>query len=232
MTKTPTHRLHGIALAVLLATMVVCTSADADAETSALGTGAMMQPLAEQIVLDNSNDLELVITNTNSEDADSAPAAPSSRTNLSKWKNGTVPYQAEVQAAAEATSLDAALIHAVIATESGYNPSALSRKGAYGLMQVLPATAQTMTAIPVRQWSVPQQILWGSHYLKKMLDMFEGNVTLALAAYNAGPQAVKAHQHAVPPFAETRQYVPKVLGYYQAFKTRLNAASYAGQRGN
>lgn len=230
MIKTPTQRLRGITLALLLATMVVCASADA--ETSALGTGAMVQPLAEQIVLDNSNDLELVISNNDSEDADSAPAAPSSRANLSNWKNGSVPYQAEVQAAAEATSLDAALIHAVIATESGYNPRALSRKGAYGLMQVLPATAQTMTVIPVRQWSVPQQILWGSHYLKKMLDMFEGNVTLALAAYNAGPQAVKTHQHAVPPFAETRQYVPKVLGYYQVFKTRLTAASYAGQRGN
>jgi soluble lytic murein transglycosylase-like protein len=228
--KTPTHGLRGIALALLLATMAMCTSADA--ETSALGTGAMIQPLAEQIVLDNSNDLELVISNTDGEDADSAPAAPSNRANPSRWKNGTVPYQAEVQAAAEATSLDPALIHAVIATESGYNPRALSRKGAYGLMQVLPATAQTMTVIPVRQWSVPQQILWGSHYLKKMLDMFEGNVTLALAAYNAGPQAVKAHQHAVPPFAETRQYVPKVLGYYQVFKTRLTAASYAGQRGN
>jgi len=228
--KTPTHGLRGIALALLLATMAMCTSADA--ETSALGTGAMIQPLAEQIVLDNSNDLELVISNTDGEDADSAPVTPSNRANPSRWKNGTVPYQAEVQAAAEATSLDPALIHAVIATESGYNPRALSRKGAYGLMQVLPATAQTMTVIPVRQWSVPQQILWGSHYLKRMLDMFEGNVTLALAAYNAGPQAVKAHQHAVPPFAETRQYVPKVLGYYQVFKTRLTAASYAGQRGN
>ena len=230
MIKTPTQRLRGITLALLLATMVVCASADA--ETSALGTGAMVQPLAEQIVLDNSNDLELVISNNDSEDVDSVPAAPSSRVNLSNWKNGSVPYQAEVQAAAEATSLDPALIHAVIATESAYNPSALSRKGAYGLMQVLPATAKTMTAIPVRQWSVPQQILWGSHYLKRMLDMFEGNVTLALAAYNAGPQAVKTHQHAVPPFAETRQYVPKVLGYYQVFKTRLTAASYAGQRSN
>ena len=118
-----------------------------------------------------------------------------------------------------------ALIHAVIATESGYNPRAMSRKGAYGLMQMLPSTAQTMTRIPVNQWSVTQQILWGSHYLKRLLDMFEGNVTLALAAYNAGPAAVKAHQHSIPPFAETRQYVPKVLGYYQTFKARTSQVS-------
>lgn len=226
--NAPAHSSHRTRLALLLATAIACGSADA--ETTAVGLTAQL--LAEHIQLDNSSDSELVISNIDASEAENDAVTPARGLQSSQWKGGAVPYQAEVQAAAEATQIEPALIHAVIATESGYNPKALSRKGAYGLMQVLPATAQTMTAIPVRQWSVPQQILWGSHYLKRMLDMFEGNVTLALAAYNAGPQAVKTHQHAVPPFAETRQYIPKVLGYYQAFKTRLAPTGYGSQVSN
>lgn len=226
--NAPAHSSHRTRLALLLATAIACGSADA--ETTAVGLTAQL--LAEHIQLDNSSDSELVISNIDAAEAENDAVTPARGLQSSQWKGGAVPYQAEVQAAAEATQIEPALIHAVIATESGYNPKALSRKGAYGLMQVLPATAQTMTAIPVRQWSVPQQILWGSHYLKRMLDMFEGNVTLALAAYNAGPQAVKTHQHAVPPFAETRQYIPKVLGYYQAFKTRLAPTGYGSQVSN
>lgn len=186
---------------------------------------AGQQRLAENIVLDNSDASEVLITNTEEVNVPADQAAIKHQRQLQRWQSGHLPYQSEVQAAAQATRLDPALIHAVIATESAYNPQALSRKGAYGLMQVLPTTALTLTAVPVRQWSVPQQIWWGSHYLKQMLDMFEGNVTLALAAYNAGPQAVKAHQHAVPPYAETKKYVPKVLGYYHVFQSRLNQPS-------
>lgn len=176
----------------------------------------------EYLLLDDSSEQELVISNNALPESDvdgmesiQAPWKPT------RWQAGRIPYQAEVQAAAHASQVDPALIHAVIACESGYNPRAQSSKGAYGLMQVLPATAKTMTSLPVRQWSAAQQIAWGTHYLKRMLDMFEGNVALALAAYNAGPQAVKAHQQTIPPFTETRQYVPRVLGYYQTFKTRL-----------
>lgn len=206
-----------------LATLALGIMGVAQAGTSPVNEVPDVQPLAEHIVLDNSSEQELVISNTEAVTDNDLLRHP--ETKQTGWKKGAMPYQAEVLAAAQATHLDAALIHAVIATESGYNPQAQSRKGAYGLMQVMPATAHTLTPVPVKQWSVPQQILWGSHYLKRMLDMFEGNVTLALAAYNAGPQAVKAHQHAVPPYTETRQYVPKVLGYYQTFKTRLPQVS-------
>ncbi|HSI28491.1 MAG TPA: lytic transglycosylase domain-containing protein [Methylophilus sp.] len=182
-----------------------------------------VQHLANQILLDDSSETELVISNTDQDES-----LPEPGTNVSqlkarslRWQTGSIPYQAEVQAVAQATQVDPALIHAVIATESGYNPQAQSKKGAYGLMQVLPATAKSLSAIPVRQWSVSQQILWGSRYLKSMLELFGGDVTLALAAYNAGPNAVKMRQNTLPPFAETRQYVPKVLSYYRAFKTRL-----------
>jgi soluble lytic murein transglycosylase-like protein len=178
--------------------------------------------LSGQILLDNSSETELVISNIDSDEGLEAPTnAQQTPATPSRWKTGTIPYQAEVEAVAIATQIDPALIHAVIATESGYNPRAQSSKGAYGLMQVLPSTARDLTSVPIKQWSAKQQILWGSRYLKTMLDMFEGNVSLALAAYNAGPQAVKAHHHTLPPFAETRQYVPKVLGYYHAFKARL-----------
>lgn len=217
--NTPSLHLDCIQLATSLLAMTAFCS------TTYAGSLPGVEALTEHILLDNSNEQELIISNTEmtATENDLLTQATDSKWQVkSDWRQKTVPYQAEVQAAAQATQLDPALIHAVIATESGYNPKALSRKGAYGLMQVLPATAQTMTAIPVKQWSVRQQILWGSHYLRRLLNMFEGNVTLALAAYNAGPQAVKTYQHAVPPFAETRQYVPKVLGYYQAFKTRLS----------
>jgi hypothetical protein len=182
-----------------------------------------VQHLANEILLDDSSETELVISNTDQDESLPEPGttlSPLKVKNL-RWQTGSIPYQAEVQAVAMATQVDPALIHAVIATESGYNPQAQSKKGAYGLMQVLPATAKSLSAIPVRQWSVRQQILWGSRYLKSMLELFGGDVTLALAAYNAGPNAVKIRQNTLPPFAETRQYVPKVLSYYRAFKTRL-----------
>ncbi len=185
------------------------------------------QVMADNVRVDGSDADEIVISNTAADPIAVAAPPQTSRPTMA-WQTGALPYQSEVQAAAQATQVDPALIHAVIATESGYNPRAVSPTGAFGLMQVMPSTAQSMTSLPVRQWSVPQQILWGAHYLKRMLDMFEGNVTLVLAAYNAGPQAVKTHQYAVPPFVETKHYVPKVLGYYQAFKPRLKAVTPLG----
>lgn len=182
-----------------------------------------VQHLANQILLDNSSDTELIISNVDEDEnlLETNTHPRQLQPKKLRWQTGAIPYQAEVQAVARATQMDPALIHAVIATESGYNPQAQSRKGAYGLMQVLPATAKSLSAIPVKQWSVRQQILWGSRYLKSMLELFEGDVSLALAAYNAGPNAVKTRQNTLPPFAETRQYVPKVLSYYRAFKIRL-----------
>lgn len=181
-----------------------------------------VQHLSGQILLDDSSDTELVISNVDDEETviDSNTDIRLSTKKL-RWQTGNIPYQNEVQAVAQATQIDPALIHAVIATESSYNPQAQSRKGAYGLMQVLPSTAKSFSTIPVKQWSVRQQILWGSRYLKNMLELFEGDISLALAAYNAGPNAVKMRQNTLPPFRETRQYVPKVLSYYRAFQTRL-----------
>ena len=120
------------------------------------------------------------------------------------------PYIAEASAASK---LPAGLIHAVIKTESNYNPRALSNKGAQGLMQLMPATAKrfgSTNALDPRD-----NILAGSRYLRWLLDYFNQNVVLAVAAYNAGEGAVVKAGHKIPPYPETQKYVPKVLAYYR-----------------
>lgn len=173
-----------------------------------------LERLEENVWLDNTDAVEVVIRNTQTDPTSAERQAPSAQT--SHFERVLKPrYVAEIANAARVTKLDPALIHAVIATESHYNAKATSIKGAYGLMQMMPMTAQTLSDIPVQKWTAAEQILHGAHYLKTLMDMFDGNLSLALAAYNAGPQAVKNHQFNIPPFAETRQYVSRVLGAYQ-----------------
>lgn len=128
-------------------------------------------------------------------------------------KINQLPFNIEVAAAAKDTLLEPALIHAVIATESHHNPKALSPRGAQGLMQLMPLTAKRFS---VRDAFNPaQNILAGARYLRELKDFFNGDIPLALAAYNAGPQAVNRYGNTIPPFRETMLYVPKVLSTYK-----------------
>lgn len=190
-------------------------------DTALLPANAQIVQFNEQVWMDNSDSQEVVISNEETSVADQNSPRAAMRKPKQRWQLSAPPYQPEILSAARDTQIEAALIHAVIAVESGYNPRAVSAKGAYGLMQVLPATARSLSTVPVNQWSVNQQVSLGAAYLKQLLTMFKGDIALALAAYNAGPQAVKTHRDTIPPFAETRLYVPKVLAYYHAFKQHL-----------
>jgi soluble lytic murein transglycosylase-like protein len=124
-------------------------------------------------------------------------------------------YAPLVDEAARETRLDPRLLHAVIATESGYNPVARSAKGAQGLMQLMPATARRYGV--ANAYEPRNNIMGGARYLADLLAMFDQDVQLALAAYNAGEQAVIRHGRRIPPYRETSVYVPRVLDYYRAF---------------
>jgi soluble lytic murein transglycosylase-like protein len=121
-------------------------------------------------------------------------------------------WRAEIEAAARAAGINEALITAVVIVESGGDPNARSPAGALGLGQLMPGTARRYG---VRDAFDPAENLRGSAiYLSDLIDMFRGDLVLALAAYNSGAGAVLRHR-GVPPYAETREYVPKVLAAFE-----------------
>ena len=125
-------------------------------------------------------------------------------------------FREAINLAAKDQELPSALVHAVITAESAYNPEAVSRAGAVGLMQLMPATAERYG---VRNRKDPHaNIKGGTSYLKDLLGMFNNDVTLAVAAYNAGENAVIQYGRKIPPYEETRTYVQRVLKYYADYK--------------
>ena len=123
-----------------------------------------------------------------------------------------------VETASRAYGVDGALVHAVIFAESSYNPLAVSPQGATGLMQLMPETARRYG---VRDAFDPvQNIHAGVRLLRDLLALFNGDVELAIAAYNAGANAVIRAGNRIPPHLETTAYVPKVIGYYRSFQAR------------
>lgn len=124
-------------------------------------------------------------------------------------------FESIINAYASEYGVDKALIKAVIHAESGYNPNAVSRTGAQGLMQLMPKTAQGLKVAD--SFNPRDNIRGGVRYLRFLLDTFKGDVTLALAAYNAGLARV-AQYGGVPPYTETRNYVAKVLSYQKSYR--------------
>ena len=139
-----------------------------------------------------------------------------------------------MRTAADSNQLDMSLLHAVIATESGFNAAAISPKGAVGLMQVMPTTAQRYGLANDRSGSVATKltdpktnIQTGARYLRDLINMFPGQLELAVAAYNAGEGAVQRAGNKIPNFKETQNYVRSVMQLYQRLTPQANVAPAA-----
>ena len=130
-----------------------------------------------------------------------------------------------IQKAAAAQNVDPALVKAVMAVESGFNPTAVSPKGAIGLMQVIPDTGARFGIAADKRGTVEQKladprlnITTGVRYLRWLMELFPNNLELVLAAYNAGEGAVQRYNNQIPPYPETQQYVATVLEFYRLYQ--------------
>lgn len=138
-------------------------------------------------------------------------ASPAATSSAVTSTNVPSAYLESINTACDRHGVDPALVHAIMKVESDFNPYALSRKGAMGLMQLMPQTAMDMN---VRNSFNPEENIFGGvKYLRYLLDRYEGNVSLALAAYNSGETAVK-RWGTIPPFPETRNYVQRIMRLY------------------
>ena len=146
--------------------------------------------------------------------ATAGPAAPAAVAPPA-GPGAATPFAAEIEAAAQRHGVDPALLKGLIRQESNFDPNAGSPAGARGLTQLMPATAASLGVTDVT--NPAQSIDGGAKYLKQQLDRFGGDVTKALAAYNAGPGAV-AKFGGVPPYAETQAYVQKVQAYAEQYR--------------
>lgn len=179
---------------------------------------------------------------------DSAAEGLSARTRMQSFFEVSPRYKSvrpHLQKAAERTGVDYDLIKAVIAVESGFDAQAVSPKGAVGLMQLMPATAERFGVAASKKRSLQQQLVdpavnvpAGARYLSYLMDLFPGRLDLVLAAYNAGEGAVQKFGKAIPPYKETMNYVKAVTGIYEQLQAarplsgRLAAAGSAGRGGS
>lgn len=157
---------------------------------------------------------EVVVARTNVQPAQIQvpPAAATQK------KSPDAPFDHFINQAATTHQVDPALIKAIIMAESRYNPKAVSKRGARGLMQLMPVTAKSLGVED--SFDPEANINGGVMYFKRLLDRFDGNVEFALAAYNAGSRNVRKYG-GVPPFIQTRTYIHKVFKYHQQYKQEV-----------
>lgn len=125
-------------------------------------------------------------------------------------------FTSMIQRIARSAGVNENLVHAVVQAESGYNPKARSHAGAIGLMQLMPATAKRYGVTNI--WDPEQNVTGGSQYLKDLLELFDNNLQLAVAAYNAGEGAVLKYGKRIPPYRETREYVRRVIKNFKSLQ--------------
>lgn len=142
-----------------------------------------------------------------------------SRIALQDFDRNQKKYMATINYIARENQLPKALLHAVIAAESAYDPEATSKTGAVGLMQLMPATARRYGVRNRRDPS--ENVIGGTLYLKDLLRMFNNNLMLALAAYNSGENTVKQFGNKIPPYQETREYIRKVIEFYKTYQKTI-----------
>lgn len=127
-------------------------------------------------------------------------------------------YDEEIDAAASKYNIPPALVRAIMHAESAFDPQALSHKGASGLMQLMPATAEDMYVKDI--FEPRENIEGGVRYLRVLANQYNGDMVKMIAAYNAGPRAVEKYGGAIPPYRETQAYVRKVLALYYQYKAQ------------
>lgn len=155
-----------------------------------------------------------------------SPAEPIARGSLlpdarraTLWLARSTHYDAAIDRAAREASVHPELVRAVIVVESGFNPRAISRRGAIGLMQLLPTTARRYGAF--NAFDPEQNIRAGARYLADLISRYgDDRLELVLAAYNAGENAVEKYGQRIPPYRETQAYVPNVISMYRALRTQ------------
>ena len=135
------------------------------------------------------------------------------------WNSAERLFQPIVLKAANRYNVDPAMVMAIIMAESSYNPKAISKKGAKGLMQLMPTTARSLGVKDI--FNPEHNINAGVRYFKKLLNQFDGDVELALAAYNAGSRKVREHR-GIPPFRATKYYIKKFIKYYRYYKIQMD----------
>ncbi len=136
---------------------------------------------------------------------------------VKKYESNQKKFLPHIRYAAIQHQLDYKLLQAIIDTESAFNPQAYSKAGAVGLMQLMPSTAKELHV--QNSWNPVQNIQGGAKYFRQMLNIFGQNIELSLAAYNAGPNAVKRAGNSIPNYPETKRYVKKVMQTYRKLKT-------------